>query len=50
MKNYNIKIILSFGKKTEEEDKDKETPEFCDLGILYDGGRKCVMKGYKNEI
>ena len=46
VKNYNVKIILSFEKKTEEEEeKDKEAPEFCDLGILYDEGRKCVMKG-----
>ena len=48
MKNYNLKIILSFEKKTEEEDKD--SPEFCDLGILYEEGRKCVMKGWKVEI
>ena len=50
MKNYNVKIILSFEKKDEEEEKDKESPEFCDLGILYDEGRKCVMKGWKVEI
>ena len=50
MKNYNLKIILSFEKKEEGEDKDKESPEFCDLGILYEEGRKCVMKGWKVEI
>ena len=50
VKNYNVKIILSFEKKDEEEEKDKESPEFCDLGILYDEGRKCVMKGKKVEI
>ena len=48
MKNYNVKIILSFEKKKEEEE-DKDKPEFCDLGVLYDEGKKCVMKGKKME-
>ena len=48
VKNYNVKIILSFEKKKEEEEE-KDKPEFCDLGVLYDEGKKCVMKGKKTE-
>ena len=50
MKNYNVKIILSFGKndneeagKSEESEK-KKLKEFIDLGIIYDEGRKCATK------
>ena len=35
--NYNIKIFLSVGNK-----------EIQDIGVLYDEGRKCVMKGLKS--
>ena len=49
MKNYNIKLILCFGKN-ENEDKSEESEkkkrmEFIDIGILYDEGRKCATKG-----
>ena len=35
--NYNIKIFLSVGNK-----------EIQDIGVLYDEGRKCVLKGLKS--
>ena len=52
MKNYNVKLILSFGKtehqetdKSEESEKKKKLKEFIDIGIIYDEGRKCATKG-----
>ena len=48
MKNYNIKLLLSFVKHQEDQDDQSGNEkgfEFVDLGILYDGGRKCVTKG-----
>ncbi len=54
MKNYNVKLILSFGKndkeetdRSEESEKKKKLKEFIDTGIIYDEGRKCATKGLK---
>ena len=46
MKNYNIKLILCFGKnENEDKSEKKKGMEFIDIGILYDEGRKCATKG-----
>ena len=46
MKNYNIKIKLSFVIEDEPaEDDSNKLPEFIDSGILYENGTKCVLKG-----
>ena len=34
LSTYNIKLIMTMGSK-----------ELVDIGILYDGGTRCVMKG-----
>ena len=54
MKNYNIKLMISFVKQEQpQEDKTDSGAEgqkgfeMIDLGILYDGGRKCITKGLK---
>ena len=54
IKNYNVKLVLNFGKneneamdKSEESEKKKKMMEFIDIGIVYDEGRKCAMKGLK---
>ena len=33
--------------KSEESEKKKKMMEFIDIGIVYDEGRKCAMKGLK---
>ena len=47
MKNYNIKIKLSFVIEDEQpaEDDSNKLPEFIDSGILYENGTKCALKG-----
>merc|ERR1711872_1071404 len=46
MKNYNVKIKLSFVIEDEPaEDDSNKLPEFIDSGILYENGTKCVLKG-----
>ena len=47
--NYNLKIILSFEEKKENVESE-ESPEFIDLGILYDEGSKGILKGEKVQI
>ena len=56
MKNYNVKLILRFGRnendetdKSEESENKKKLKEFIDIGIIYDEGRKCATKGLKVE-
>merc|ERR1719427_995517 len=51
-KHYNVKLTISLvGDEEEAEETKKEEPEkvkkmeFSDLGVFYDGGRKCSMKG-----
>ena len=48
LKNYNIRLVLSLKSGEGSGDSDtsgEKKPEVTDLGILYDEGRKCVMKG-----
>jgi len=53
-KTYNVKLTLGFMDKEdnerEGEEKEKEGDsdmfEFGDLGVIYDEGRKCSMKGF----
>merc|ERR1712179_219682 len=51
-KTYNVKLTVSIGdtKKEEKKEEDGECDapkmEFSDLGVIFDGGRKCSMKGF----
>jgi len=51
-KRYSVKLTISLaGDDNEAEEAEKEEPEkmkkmeFSDLGVFYDEGRKCSMKG-----
>jgi len=51
-KTYNVKLTVSIGdtekeeKKEEDGEGDAPKMEFSDLGVIFDGGRKCSMKGF----
>jgi len=46
LKNYNIKITLSSPVEEDQKDKSEENKlDQRDVGIIYDEGRKCSMKG-----
>ena len=45
-----MKLVLSLRsvraeEQEEQEEAGEDKPQLTDLGILYDQGRKCVMKG-----
>ena len=47
---WNVKLVLSLRSVRAEEQEEQgrsgeDKPQLTDLGILYDQGRKCVMKG-----
>ena len=50
-KHYNAKLTMSFieeeDKEAEEEEKEESEKkmEFIDLGVIFDDGRQCCMKG-----
>ena len=53
LRTCNVKLVLSLRsvraeeqeEQEEQEEAGEDKPQLTDLGILYDQGRKCVMKG-----
>ena len=50
LRTCNVKFVLSLRSVRAEEQEELEEvgedkPQLTDLGIIYDQGRKCVMKG-----
>jgi len=49
-KTYNVKLTISVGDPTQEIEKEEEggakKMDFSDLGVIFDEGRKCSMKGF----
>jgi len=47
-KHYNVRLTMTFmgdENEVEKEGSEKKKMEFNDLGVLFDEGRKCCMKG-----
>jgi len=49
-KTYNVKLTINFNDTDKEKEKEEEADgpkmEFSDLGVIYEEGRKCSMKGF----
>jgi len=49
VKCYNVKLTATMPgsqKETAKEESEKKKMEFVDLGVIYDEGKRCSMKGF----
>jgi len=46
MKCYNVKMTIHMPGSEKEAESEKKKMEICDLGVIYDNGKRCSMKGF----